>query len=186
MDTMHVAFYDHTLHEMASLFMTHSNGENQFNVYAEFKLFETVIQKFAGSEFKFDPFGFTSDNAGGITSGIRMFFGPSKPHRTCKFHIIYCAYQHCGNSVGSKEDQILFLRYIFSLIDASTATLFVKLAEDFFKWISALPSRKKQLEHWWQFWFGCRAMWSSAFANQSLSEVSLVEALQSKYSKKTI
>ena len=184
MDTLNVAFYDHTLHEMASLFMTHTTGENQFNIFFEFKLFEITLEKFLGIQFKFDPFGFTSDNAGGITSGIRLFFGPDKPHRTCRFHIIYCGYQHCGNAIGSKHDQIVFLRYLFSLIDASTATLFVKLAEDFYKWIFELPSRQKQLEKWWDFWFGCRAMWSSAFANQSLSEVSLVEALQSKYSKK--
>jgi hypothetical protein len=184
MDTMNVAFYDHTLQEMASLFVTHSTGENQFNVFFEIKLFEITLQDIFGNEFKFDPFGFTSDNAGGITAGIRLFFGPGKPHRTCRFHIIFCGYQHCGNAIGSKHDQIIFLRYLFSLIDASTATLFVKISEEFYKWILELPSRKKQLEKWWEFWFGCRAMWSSAFANQSLSEVSLVEALQSKYSKK--
>ena len=184
MDTMNVAFYDHTMQEMASLFVTHSTGENQFNVFFEIKLFEITLKDIFGHECKFDPFGFTSDNAGGITAGIRLFFGPDKPHRTCRFHIIFCGYQHCGNAIGSKHDKITFLRYLFSLIDASTATLFVKISEDFYKWILELPSRKKQLEKWWEFWFSCRAMWSSAFADQSLSEVSLVEALQSKYSKK--
>ena len=184
MDTLNVAFYDHNLREMSSVFMTHSMGENQYNVFFEFKLFEVVLKEHFGSDAKFDPFGFTSDNAGGITAGIKLCFGPLKPHRTCRFHIIYCGYQHCGTSIGSKGDQILFLRFLFSLIDASTATLFVEIAEKFWKWIRELPSRKKQLENWWDFWFNCRAMWSSAFTNQTLTEVSLVESLQSKYSKK--
>ena len=184
MNTLNVAFYDYNLREMASVFMTHSMGENQFNVLFEFKLFQCVLKEYCGSDAKFDPFGFTSDNAGGITSGIKLCFGPLKPHRTCRFHIIYCGYQHCGTSIGSKQDQILFLRYLFSLIDASTATLFVQIAEDFWKWIREQPARTKQLENWWDFWFNCRAMWSSAFTNQTLTEVSLVESLQSKYSKK--
>ena len=184
MDTLNVAFYDHNLREMSSVFMTHSMGENQYNVLFEFKLFESVMQEQYGDDYKFNPFGFTSDNAGGITAGIKLCFGPLKPHRTCRFHIIYCGYQHCGTSIGSKKDQILFLRYLFSLIDASTATLFVEISEKFWKWINELPSRTKQLENWWDFWFNCRAMWSSAFTNQTLTEVSLVESLQSKYSKK--
>ena len=184
MDTLNVAFYDHNLREMSSVFMTHSMGENQFNVLFEFKLFEIVSKEHYGNSAKFDPFGFTSDNAGGITAGIKLCFGPLKPHRTCRFHIIYCGYQHCGTSIGTKKDQILFLRFLFSLIDASTATLFVEIAEKFWKWIRELPSRTKQLENWWDFWFNCRAMWSSAFTNQTLTEVSLVESLQSKYSKK--
>ena len=76
MDTLNVAFYDHTLRQMSSLFMTHSMGENQFNVMFEFKLFDIVLKEHFGKSVKFDPFGFTSDNAGGITAGIKLCYGP--------------------------------------------------------------------------------------------------------------
>ena len=42
-----------------------------------------TVKKFLDDKFKFDPYGFTSDNAGGITAGINLFFGPNKPHRMC-------------------------------------------------------------------------------------------------------
>ena len=64
MDTLNVAFYDHTLRQMSSLFMTHSMGENQFNVMFEFKLFDIVLKEHFGKGAKLDPFGFGSDNAG--------------------------------------------------------------------------------------------------------------------------
>ena len=57
MDTLNVAYYKHNLREIASVFKTHSMGENQFNVLFEFKLFEIVLKEHCGSDAKFDPFG---------------------------------------------------------------------------------------------------------------------------------
>ena len=184
MNTFNLAMYDHTLMEMASLFMAHTMSEDQYSVSFQFKLFDDLLQKFNGSGAKFDPFGFCSDQGGGLVCGIRNYFGPDKPHRTCKFHFIYSAYQYCGNSIGDHADKIVFLKFSYALSDASTVFLFAKVSEEFWNWILKLETRYKQLKNWWNWWFNCRTRWSQAFTNPTLAETNQVEAIQAKYSKK--
>jgi hypothetical protein len=66
MNTFNVAMYDHTLKEMTSVFMSHCMSEEQHSVYFQFKLFEDLLKRFYGTEAKFDPFGFCSDQGGGL------------------------------------------------------------------------------------------------------------------------
>ena len=184
MNTFNCAMYDFTLKEMTSIFMSHCMSEEQHSVYFQFKLFNDVLERFSGSEAKFDPFGFCSDQGGGLICGLRLFYGAEKPHRSCRFHFIYSAYQFCGDSIGDHQNKIVFLKFIYALIDASTAILFNQVAEEFWNWIGKLESREKQLSNWWSWWFNCRTRWSNAFTSSVLSEVNLVEGLHAKYSKK--
>ena len=184
MNTFNCAMYDHTLKEMTSIFMSHCMSEEQHSVYFQFKLFNDQLEKHFGDEAKFDPFGFCSDQGGGLICGLQLFYGPDKPHRSCRFHFIYSAYQFCGDSIGDHQNKVVFLKFIYALIDASTAILFKQVAEEFWNWIIKLDSREKQLSNWWSWWFNCRTRWSNAFTNSVLTEVNLVEGLHAKYSKK--
>ena len=184
MNTFNCAMYDFTLKEITSIFMSHCTSEEQHSVFFQFKLFNDQLEKHFGPEAKFDPFGFCSDQGGGLICGLQLFYGPDKPHRSCRFHFIYSAYQFCGDSIGDHQNKILFLKFIYALIDASTAILFNQVAEEFWNWILKLDSREKQLSNWWSWWFNCRTRWSNAFTNSVLTEVNLVEGLHAKYSKK--
>ena len=169
---------------MASLFVAHTKGEDKLSVRFSLEYFDLIIQKYLGDEKYFHPFGFTTDNAGGLICGIKEKFGENIPIRTCKFHFIFSAYQKCGDFIGTRSDKIIFLRFVFSLVDATNASQFYEYCEKFQKWMKEKKSRANGLSNWFDFWHNSRALWSSAFADLNLAKTNLVEGLQSKYSKK--
>ena len=91
------------------------------------------LMKIVATQFNmknpFNPFGWTSDNAGGLLEGLRMMYKRELRHRTCRFHFLYCAFQHCGSAIGSYDDQLYFLRYCRALLDAATPTLYERIYE---------------------------------------------------------
>ena len=88
------------------------------------------------------------------------------------------------NAIGTDVEKIVFLRYAFALMDAPNASQFETYSEEFENWMKKSKSRERALENWYKFWYNSKALWSSAFANQNLTETNLIEAIQSKYSKK--
>ena len=182
--TLNCAVYDWNVQEMASLFVAHTKGEDKLSVRFSLEYFDLIIQKYLGDEKYFHPFGFTTDNAGGLICGIKEKFGENIPIRTCKFHFIFSAYQKCGDFIGTRSDKIIFLRFVFSLVDATNASQFYEYCEKFQKWMKEKKSRANGLSNWFDFWHNSRALWSSAFADLNLAKTNLVEGLQSKYSKK--
>lgn len=182
--TMNCAVYDWNVQEMASLFLTHSQGEDRWSVCFALQYYDLVIKKYLGDEKYFHPYGFTTDNAGGLLCGIKAKFGDDISIRTCKFHYVYSAYQKCGDFIGSRSDKIVFLRFVYSLVDAVNASQFYAYSEKFKKWMKTKKSRNDGLSNWFEFWFNSRALWSSAFADLNLAQTNLVEGLQAKYSKK--
>ena len=136
------------------------------------------------------------DNAGGLLVGIKMKFGGDVNLRTCAFHYIYSAYQHTGYAIGAEKEQVIFLRHVFALKEASTAPQYESLYKLFRDWITELDKmdkngktiqslRSKKLLGYLEFWNNSRTNWSDAFVNLNLTEVNLQEGLNSKFSKKT-
>ena len=128
--------------------------------------------------------------------GIKMKFGGDVNLRTCAFHYIYSAYQHTGYAIGAEREQVIFLRHVFALKEASTAPQYESLYKLFRDWITEFDKtdkngkpiqslRSKKLLGYLEFWNNCRTNWSDAFVNLNLTEVNLQEGLNSKFSKKT-
>ena len=184
MTTFNVAFYDWQVRQMSMLFMAHCQSEDQLAVFASFSLFQELMKDYLGNKKVFKPYGFCTDNAGGILCGLKLFFGNSLIVRTCKFHFQYSCYQVMCNAIGGNSDKIIFLRYAFSLMDAPNASQFESYAAEMEKWMKQSKAREKALENWYKFWYNSRALWSNAYANPNLTETNQIEAIQSKYSKK--
>ena len=184
--TLNCAVYDWNVQQMASLFLSHSKAEDQWSVCFALQYFDVIMKKYIGAEKYFKPYGFTTDNAGGLLCGLRAKFGSNIAVRTCKFHFVYSAYQKCGNYIGTTGDKIKFLRLIFALVDAENASQFEKYSDNFEKWMNEKKSRKEGLSNWYEFWYNSRALWSNGFADQNLANTNLVECLQAKYSKKNL
>ena len=89
MTTFNVAFYDWQVRQMSMLFMVHCQSEDQLAVFAAFSLFQEMLKDYLGNDKIFKPYGFCTDNAGGILCGLKLFFGDSLIVRTCKFHFQY-------------------------------------------------------------------------------------------------
>ena len=83
--------------------------EDKFSVAIIFKLFDKMYKEALKTEDSFNPHGFCSDNAGAIASGLEMHFGTTIRHRTCTFHYLYGAYQHCCNAIGNHSSQVRYL-----------------------------------------------------------------------------
>ena len=182
--TLNCAVYDWNVQEMASLFMSHTKAEDKLSVWFSLEYFDIVIKKYLGKEKYFHPYGFTTDNAGGLLCGIKEKYKGDIAIRTCKFHFIFSAYQKCGDFIGTRSDKIIFLRFVFSLVDATNASQFYEYCDKFRKWMTEKKSRKNGLVNWFDFWYNSKALWSSAFADLNLAKTNLVEGLQAKYSKK--
>ena len=145
MTTFNVAFYDWQVRQMSMLFMVHCQSDDQLAVFAAFSLFQERLQDYLGNEKIFKPYGFYTDNAGGILCGLKLFFGDSLIVRTCKFHFQYSCYQVLCNAIGENNDKIIFLRYAFALMDAPNASQIESYANEMEKWMKKSKAREKAL-----------------------------------------
>ena len=135
------------------------------------------------NSFFFRPHGFSSDNAGAICAGIEKHFGKDVLHRTCSFHYLFGAYNHCSNAIGQRKDQVRYLRYAWKLLEASSPKQFELIYKFFKAWIEKSKSRQKKLGPWLKFWYDRKVQWTTAYTSLSVDAVNLAEAGQSKYKK---
>ena len=175
--------YDHMLQSITSIFTAHSKLEDKFSVCIIFKLFDQLYKESLKTEESFNPHGFCSDNAGAIGSGLEMHFGPSIRHRTCTFHYLYGAYQHCCNAIGKHSSQIRYLRFAYELLEAATPKKFELIYRNFVIWIDKNKSRKAKLKPWLKWWYARKVQWATAYTALSIDGGNLAEGGQSKYRK---
>ena len=176
-------FYDFHVQSISSVFTVHSMFEDQYSVCLSFKLFDEVYRSSLDKETPFKPHGFSSDNAGAICAGIQKHFGMDVLHRTCSFHYLFGAYNHCSNAIGQRDSQVRYLRYSWKLLEATTPTKFELIYKFFKAWIQKSKSRNKKLGPWLKFWYDRKIQWASAFTSLTVDAVNLAEAGQSKYKK---
>ena len=174
-------FYDHQLQELANIMTVHCLYEDELSVWLAFMTLDKHLEK--NNLPKFDPFGFTTDNAGGLLCGIRRKFGSNIPIRTCKFHYLNNVWQICSRAIGTRQEQGLFLRYCHSLLKAGSAGVYHSIYDEFIKWIKLSSQREAALSGFIAFWHNSRSRWSDAYVNTKLTGCNLSEAIQSKYSK---
>ena len=180
-NTFNAFIYDFHVQSISSIFTVHSKLEDRYSINLSFKLFDEVYKNVLETDNGFKPHGFSSDNAGAISAGLRMHFGTDILHRTCSFHYLYGAYMHCCNAVGERSSQIQFLRFAWKLLEAATPNKFELLYKLFVKWIQKTDSRQKKLKPWLKFWYDRKTQWATAYTSLSVNNVNLSEAGQSKY-----
>ena len=144
-------------------------------------MFDRVYKEILETEESFGPHGFSSDNAGAISAGLRAHFGNEVLHRTCSFHFLYGAYMHCCNAICARSAQIQFLRLTWKLLEAATPQKFELLYKLFVKWIEKTNSRQQKMKPWLKFWYNKKKQWATAYTSLSVTGVNLSEAGQSKY-----
>jgi hypothetical protein len=180
-DSLNVFFYDHHLQSISSIFTVHSKFEDRYSINLSFKLFDATYKDILETEESFRPHGFNSDNAGAISAGLRVHFGPDILHRTCSFHYLYGAYMHCSNAIGERSAQVQFLRFSHKLLEAATPKKFELLYNLFLKWIEKTDSRQKKMKPWLKFWYDRKTQWATAYTSLTVNDVNLAETGQSKY-----
>ena len=175
--------YDFHVQSITNIFTVHSIFEDQYSVCLSFKLFDEVYKSTLDTEVSFKPHGFSSDNAGAICAGIQKQFGKDVLHRTCSFHYLFGAYNHCSNALGQRASQVRYLRFAFKLLEAPTPNQFELLYKFFKTWIEKSKSRQKKIGPWLKFWYDRKVQWATAYTSLSIDAVNLAEAGQSKYKK---
>ena len=159
-NTLNAFFYDYQMQSISSIFTVHSKFEDKFSIALSFDLFNDIYKDVLNIDDDFFPHGFASDSAGGISSALTFIFGPEVRHRTCQFHYLYGAHQHCCNAIGNRDSQIRYLRFCRELLEAATPTKFELLYKHFVKWISKKKDRSKKLIPWLSFWYKRKSQWS--------------------------
>ena len=180
-NTFNTFFYDFHIQSISSIFTVHSKFEDRYSINLSFKLFDEEYKAILKTENSFRPHGFSSDNAGAISAGLRSHFGAEVRHRTCSFHYLYGAYMHCCNAIGGRSAQVQFLRFSCKLLEAATPQMFEMLYGLFVKWIDKTESRRKKLKPWLKFWYDRKTQWATAYTSLSVNGVNLSEAGQAKY-----
>jgi hypothetical protein len=170
-DTMNTYVYDHQIQSISSIFTAHTKTEDRFSVSICFKLFDELYKDVLGTEEDFRPHGFSSDNAGGIIAGLQLHFGQEILFRSCGFHFLYGAFNHCSNAIGSRSSQVRFLRFSVKLLEAATITKFEMLYSLFRKWIEKSKSRRKKLKPWLNWWVTRKTQWATAYTALSLGNI---------------
>ena len=111
-NTLNAFFYDYQMQSISSIFTVHSKFEDKFSIALSFDLFNDIYKDVLNIDDDFFPHGFASDSAGGISSALTFIFGPEVRHRTCQFHYLYGAHQHCCNAIGNRDSQIRYLHFL--------------------------------------------------------------------------
>ena len=167
-DTMNTYIYDHQIQSISSIFTAHTKTEDRFSVSICFKLFDELYKKALGTEDSFRPHGFSSDNAGGIIAGLQRHFGQDILFRSCGFHFLFGAFNHCSNAIGSRSSQVRFLRFSVKLLEAATIKKFDLLYSLFKTWIEKSKLRRKKLKPWLNWWVTRKTQWATAYTALSL------------------
>ena len=180
-NTLNTFFYDFQMQSISSIFTAHSKFEDRNSIIIIFNIFNDMYKKTLNENSSFSPHGFASDSAGGISAALRYLYGENVLHRTCQFHYLYGAHQHCCNAIGNTDSQIRFLKFANVLLDAATPSKFELIYRDFVAWISKNEDRRAKLMPWLKFWYKRKSQWSNAYCPASVGNVNLAEGGQSKY-----
>ena len=139
-------------------------GENADTVVQFWTYFNDALSEYAGRQVIFNPIGWSADNGGAITSGIKEVFGVSGLSRlkTCEFHFRDSVNKR-ANAMSSQEAKATFKSLAAELLKSITVAGYHQSKENLDAFIEMSPSRM-QLSNWLSWWHNRRFFIFRAFA----------------------
>ena len=170
---------------VATLFTVHMLRETELHVSAAFTHLQNLLKIHCSEDATFDPHGFVSDEAGSLIGGIKQIF-PQSSVTTDSFHYRQNVMQLVSDAVGSRDDNIRFVKMAVALQEAATPSVYEATLTKFNQWVNQLPSRKNKISPYIKWWNFRRSHWSTAFKNNDVDSHSLAEAGNSSMGRKNI
>ena len=178
--TLVASVFHPILHQMCPLAIMEAEGESGLHVKMFWELFQKALREYTGKDsVDFSPFGFISDEGGGIWKGLTEVFSSEIMANSvsCEFHFKQNV-NRLSKSIPDKKDRKRFKKLAFQLLESVTVTGYhqtLNLLENF---IQDKKEERKQLSNWLKWWDSRRIHWSRAFkANLLTPAANLAEVV---------